>query len=264
MSVDSTQGRAADAVRAWAAKLDELDYYEILRVPARDASGQPPTPEALRQAFNGFAGAFHPERYKGEPPAILEAATRIFRRGNEALRVLSHPQLRQKYDFERRTGVLRLSVDEIARAPSARIPTIEPAPIAATPPPARSAPPTPGSTAPVARSLTSIARSSTPTPGSAPPVARTSTPAAGSAPPVARSSAPSATSSAPPAAASCESLVTTSMAVPFAKEADRMLARGAEKHALLQLRIALSKEPTNRKLAQRVDALAALLAGTRR
>jgi hypothetical protein len=262
MSVDSTQGRAADAVRAWAAKLDELDYYEILRVPARDASGQPPTPEALRQAFNGFAGAFHPERYKGEAPAILEAATRIFRRGNEALRVLSHPQLRQKYDFERRTGVLRLSVDEIARASSTRIPVAEPAPGAATPAPAaaKSAPPTPRSAPPVARSLTPTARTPTPTPGSAP----------GSAPPVARTSSPSATpappaaSSAPPVAGSCESLVTTATAMPFAKEADRMLARGAEKHALLQMRIALSKEPTNRKLAQRVDALAALLAGTKR
>jgi hypothetical protein len=244
MSVDSTQGRAADAVRAWAAKLDELDYYEILRVPARDASGQPPTPDVLRQAFNGFAGAFHPERYKGEAPAILEAATRIFRRGNEALRVLSHPQLRQKYDFERRTGVLRLSVDEIARASSSRIPAVEPAPVAATPAPAaaKSAAPIPRSTPPVARSSAPLARASSPSPTPAPPAA----------------------SSAPVAAGSCESLVTTSTAVPFAKEADRMLARGAEQHALLQLRIALSKEPTNRKLAQRVDALVALLAGTKR
>jgi hypothetical protein len=257
MSVDTTQGRAAEAVVAWAAKLDELDYYAILRVPARDASGQPPSPEALRQAFNGFAGAFHPERYKGEAPAIFEAATRIFRRGNEALRVLSNPQLRQKYDFERRSGVLRLSADEIARASSVRIPVAQPAPVSTPPAPAAAS-----SAPPASRLVTPVARTTPPVARTTPPVARTTPPVARTTPPVATPSPPA--SSSPPAAGSCESLVTTAMAVPFAKEADRMLARGAEKHALLQLRIALSKEPTNRKLAQRVDALVALLAGAKR
>lgn len=225
MGADSTQGRAAAAVMAWSAKLDQLDYYEILRVPARDASGQPPTPEALRQAFNGFAGAFHPERYKAEEPAVLEAATRIFRRGNEALRVLTNPQLRQKYDFDRRTGVLRLSVDEIARASSSRIPAVQPV-------------------SPVAQASTGVARS--PTPGAQPDA------------PGAESASPGAKSSVSPAAPaeSFESIVTTAAAALFAKEADRMLARGEEKRALLQLRIAASKEPANHKLAQRVDALA--------
>ncbi len=253
MGPDTTQRRAAaEAVLAWSARLDQLDYYEILRVPARDAKGQPPSPEALRQAFQGFAGAFHPERYKAESTAIQEAATRIFRRGNEALRVLGHPQLRQKYDFERRNGVLRLSTDEIARASSTKIPAVQPTPVVAPPPLAAA-----GSAPPMAKSAPPMAKS-------APPLAKSAPPLAKSAPPMAKSAPPAASGSAPPAAGSYESIVTSAAAVPFAKEADRMLARGAEKHALLQLRIALSKEPANRKLAQGVDALTALLAGAKR
>lgn len=91
---------------AWAARLDELDYYTLLDV-ARGA-----TEADIRLAFHDFALAFHPDRHRAAPPEQAAAAQRVFQRGAEAYRALIHPVLRQRYDAELHKGRLRIMYSE--------------------------------------------------------------------------------------------------------------------------------------------------------
>lgn len=78
-------------------RLDELDYYALLGVAA-DAS----VPD-IKAAFRAFALQHHPDRHAGD-----EEAARIYRRGTEAYRVLTHPQQRRCYDEQYKQGKLRM------------------------------------------------------------------------------------------------------------------------------------------------------------
>jgi len=81
--------------------LDELDYYALLGV-REDASVT-----EIKAGFRGFALRHHPDCFAGDAQAAAEA-TRIYRRGTEAYRVLCNPQLRSSYDEQRRLGKKRL------------------------------------------------------------------------------------------------------------------------------------------------------------
>ncbi len=84
-----------------AKRLDELDYYALLSV-AREASI-----DDIKAAFRAFARRYHPDRYAGDE-AAAHKMTRIYRRGTEAYRVLTHPEQRRAYDTELAQGQLRL------------------------------------------------------------------------------------------------------------------------------------------------------------
>ncbi len=90
--------------------LDKLDYYTLLQV-ADDAT----VPE-IKRAFRKFAKRYHPDRFAGKPPEKVEQAAEIYRRGSEAFQVLSMEETRKEYDLGLRTGRIRLSAEEQARA----------------------------------------------------------------------------------------------------------------------------------------------------
>lgn len=90
--------------------LDRLDYYTLLGVAA-DAE-----PAAVKAAFRRFARKYHPDRFAGAPPDKRERANRIYRRGSEAVQVLTDPVARAAYDVALRAGVLRLRTEDRERA----------------------------------------------------------------------------------------------------------------------------------------------------
>lgn len=90
-----------DAIRQWLAALDSISYYELFRIE-KDAS-----PDALRDGFHAFAESFHPDSHHWRHPTELAAIGYIFKRGTEAYRVLSDPQLRFRYDEALANGILR-------------------------------------------------------------------------------------------------------------------------------------------------------------
>ena len=91
-------------------QLDRLDYYTLLGV-ADDA----PLPE-IQRAFRKFARRYHPDRFAGQDAAKVEKAARIYRRGGEAMQVLSDPKTRAAYDDELKKGLTRLSPEAADRA----------------------------------------------------------------------------------------------------------------------------------------------------
>ncbi len=99
---DSPGARDQQAIRDWAERLDDLDYYQIL--------GLPRTFDALscQRAYHEFATRFHPDTRPWEEPGIVQAMVRVFQRGVEAYRVLSSDALRRRYEQALRRGELRL------------------------------------------------------------------------------------------------------------------------------------------------------------
>ena len=89
------------AIRQWLATLDAISYYDLFRLP-KDA-----TYDALRMAFHSFAETFHPDVHGWRHPGEQAAIAYIFKRGTEAYRVLSDPQLRARYDEALANGILR-------------------------------------------------------------------------------------------------------------------------------------------------------------
>ena len=91
----------ADALRQWLATLESISYYQLFNV----------TPEAtfddLRNGFHAFAESFHPDGHQWRHPNEQAAVSYIFKRGTEAYRVLSDPQLRVRYDEALKNGILR-------------------------------------------------------------------------------------------------------------------------------------------------------------
>lgn len=90
-----------DAIRQWLAALDSISYYELFRIE------RAATPDAVRGAFHAFAESFHPDGHHWRHPTEQAAIGHIFKRGTEAYRVLSDPQLRMRYDEAVAGGILR-------------------------------------------------------------------------------------------------------------------------------------------------------------
>ena len=91
-----------ERLQAWVDVLDDSSYYELLGVlELADAA-------AIQVAFHDFALAFHPDGHQDGTEAERVAARYVFRRGAEAYRVLSDPELRAKYDLALASGHLRL------------------------------------------------------------------------------------------------------------------------------------------------------------
>lgn len=82
----------AQALAGWLAVLDKLSYYGLFGLEPRA------THDDIRAAFHAFADSFHPDGHHGRPANERRAVEKIFKRGAEAFRVLSDPQLRAQYD----------------------------------------------------------------------------------------------------------------------------------------------------------------------
>ena len=92
----------------WDTRIDRLSYEEILGVSS-DASVA-----ECREAYYRFARAFHPDVHKQVNDTLRQALTRIFQRGVEAYRVLTHPDLRSRWMRERELGAVRLADTGVA------------------------------------------------------------------------------------------------------------------------------------------------------
>ena len=90
-----------ETIAQWLEVLDSLSYYEIFRVE------QDVDADALKAAFYAFATDFHPDAHAGRPKQEREALSLIFKRGNEAYRVLANPGLRARYDAALAQGDVR-------------------------------------------------------------------------------------------------------------------------------------------------------------
>jgi DnaJ-class molecular chaperone len=114
----------------WDALIDQSSYYEVLGLLEIADAG------AIRKAFHEFAVAFHPDAFPDADEETADALRRVFQRGAEAYRALSHADSRADYDLALAKGQLRLdstvgspalartsdirSLDELCRSPGAR------------------------------------------------------------------------------------------------------------------------------------------------
>jgi DnaJ-class molecular chaperone len=98
-----------ERVYEWASVLDDSSYYELLGVLeiADDA--------AVKEAFHEFALSFHPDAHLDYDFHTASVLRQVFQRGAEAYRVLSHPELRPRYDLALAKGQLRLGGTEVPR-----------------------------------------------------------------------------------------------------------------------------------------------------
>ncbi|MCU0664126.1 MAG: DnaJ domain-containing protein [Myxococcota bacterium] len=83
--------------------LDKLDYYRLLGVDRSAGVAD------VKKAFYAIAAKFHPDRNRAADPKVQEALYDIFKRLNEAYRVLSESAKRHAYDEGLAEGTLRLS-----------------------------------------------------------------------------------------------------------------------------------------------------------
>jgi curved DNA-binding protein CbpA len=105
-----------DFIQQWLAVLDSLSYYEILR--ANESSSA----DELKARFHAFATDFHPDAHAGRPRHERDAIALIFKRGNEAYRVLGNPALRARYDAALGQGDVRPSALLSLAAPAESAP----------------------------------------------------------------------------------------------------------------------------------------------
>ena len=91
-------------------RLDEMDYYTLLGVPA-DASV-----DAIKLGFRAFARRFHPDRFAGHPDEHVAQAATIYRRATEAYRVLTNAEQRRYYDEQRAQGYVRFDPTRVRRS----------------------------------------------------------------------------------------------------------------------------------------------------
>lgn len=87
------------------AVLDRLDYYRLLGV-GREAR----IPE-IKRAFFSIAARFHPDRNRDAEPRVATAIYEIFKRLNEAYRVLCDYEKRKAYEAALAQGELRLGTE---------------------------------------------------------------------------------------------------------------------------------------------------------
>ncbi|MBN2341193.1 MAG: J domain-containing protein [Deltaproteobacteria bacterium] len=85
--------------------LTKLDYYRLLGVQ-KDAGKAD-----VKRAFLKITAKFHPDRHRDATPQIHEAIYDIFKRLNEAYRVLTDPEKRKLYDQQLSAGNVRFSTD---------------------------------------------------------------------------------------------------------------------------------------------------------
>jgi len=115
-------------------RLDLLDYYTLLGIDSEADARE------VKKAFRKFARRYHPDRFAGGDPDKLTRSTQIYRRGSEALQILTNPVSRRAYDRLIRVGKTRLSADERDRAEAEeRIAKAVPAEAPSQPGPIRSA-----------------------------------------------------------------------------------------------------------------------------
>jgi DnaJ-class molecular chaperone len=79
-------------VIALAKSLEELDYYQVLKVGQKSFSAE------IKKAYFDQSRYFHPDKYYGEDPQLLEMISRIFKRITEAYKVLSDEDKRAAYN----------------------------------------------------------------------------------------------------------------------------------------------------------------------
>lgn len=85
--------------------LDRLDYYRLLGIP-HDAK----VPQ-IKKAFFGIATKFHPDRNRDAEEQVKGAIYAIFKRLNEAYRILCDHEKRKLYDRDLTQGKTRLEQD---------------------------------------------------------------------------------------------------------------------------------------------------------
>lgn len=71
--------------------LDQMDYYQILRISQRAFTNE------IKNAYYRQSRAFHPDKFFSEDPKITAMIHKIFKRINEAYKVLSDPDTRAAY-----------------------------------------------------------------------------------------------------------------------------------------------------------------------
>jgi len=92
--------------------LDRLDYYRLLGVEPEARIPQ------IKKAFFGIAAKFHPDRNRDADERVRHAIYEIFKRLNEAYRVLCDYEKRKAYDRSRTEGKVRLeNTDRRTTAP---------------------------------------------------------------------------------------------------------------------------------------------------
>ena len=75
-----------------AASLDQLDYFEVLRLPQTAGASE------VKAAYHRESRAYHPDRFAAFPAVeIRELVGRVYRRINEAYTVLRDDTKRQRY-----------------------------------------------------------------------------------------------------------------------------------------------------------------------
>jgi curved DNA-binding protein CbpA len=109
-NAEPTSERLRERLEAWDAVLETYDYYELLGVSELADDG------AIKASYHRFARAFHPDSHIATGARERAIAARVFQRGTEAYRVLSHPDLRVRYDMARTRGRLRLFPSEVPSA----------------------------------------------------------------------------------------------------------------------------------------------------
>lgn len=85
--------------------LDRLDYYKLLGVDQNSGVTD------IRNAFLAIAAQFHPDRNRNADETVQKALYDIFKRLNEAYRVLCDPEKREAYNKELAAGKTRLERD---------------------------------------------------------------------------------------------------------------------------------------------------------
>ena len=88
------------------AVLDRLDYYRLLGVGKGARLGE------VKKSFFAIAAKFHPDRNRDADPETAKAIYEIFKRLNEAYRVLCDAEKRAAYDGMLAAGKVRLSLEE--------------------------------------------------------------------------------------------------------------------------------------------------------
>jgi curved DNA-binding protein CbpA len=82
-----------ERVMQWAQALDQLNYYQLLRVEATASQGE------IRKAYHAQSRLFHPDRYFHlEDGNLKQAIYLISKRVTEAYVTLRDPKKRQFYD----------------------------------------------------------------------------------------------------------------------------------------------------------------------
>ena len=85
--------------------LDRLDYYRLLGIPPKAKKSE------VKRAFLKITTKFHPDRNRNAEPVVKDAIYDIFKRLNEAYRVLTDPQKKALYDQQLAAGNARFSND---------------------------------------------------------------------------------------------------------------------------------------------------------